>query len=71
MKKKKLIAILTEEGKLDTIEVASNASAERIELALSEFYSLSNIQWMVINKASAQALETLNRKFGKGQIVRA
>lgn len=55
MKKKKLIAILTEEGKLDSITVAARASAEEIELALSEAYSLNNIQWMEIRKIPANS----------------
>ena len=65
MKRESLVVILTEEGKLDSLMIASRASREDIELALSETYSLNGIQWMEIRKVSMQSLKALNKAFGK------
>lgn len=66
MKRKKLVAILTEDGKFDSIMVAARASTEEVEHTLSEAYSLDGIQWMEIREVSMQSLKTLNKAFGKG-----
>ena len=71
MKKEKLVAILTGDGKFDSIMVAARASTGEVELALSEIYSLNDIQWMEIRKVSMQSLKTLNKAFGRRLTTRA
>lgn len=65
MKKEKLVAILTEKGRFDSMLVSARASAEEIERTISEVYPLDGIQWMEIREISMQSLKTLNNTFGK------